>query len=136
PVLAPQAADRARADQPHEQREERPVRHPPRRDVVDPRGVVELPAGRQVELARDPLKIVVPADSGKPRRRALDAAVRLELEVALAQLDAHPGPVAETGQELLAAVDRRAPEDGRRRHLQPPAATRRAAELILAGEPA
>ena len=82
------------------------------------------------------MEIVVPADGGDPRRGALHPTVRVELEAALAELDARRGPLTEAGQELLAAIDRRTPEDGRLRHLEPPAAARRAGDLILDGEPA
>src|SRR5439155_11966624 len=112
PAPAPQMADRHSDDQHGEQIEERPVRHPRRGDVVDPRGVVELPAGRQVELGVDPLEVVVPADGGNPRHGALDATVGVELELALAQLDAHRGPIAETSYKLLAAAYRSSAEDG------------------------
>src|SRR3989442_3326136 len=78
---------------------------------------------------------MVPADRGNARHGALDTAVRLELELALAQLDAHRGPVAETGQELLAAADRGTPEEGRLRHLEPPGAGRRAGDMVFDGEP-
>ena len=116
--------------QDQEQMQQGPALDPGGVHLVGPRGVHQPPARGQVQGGVHRLKAVGPAHRGDAPPAGRQAAVGLDRDLVVADLDAGAAAFGPAGDQLVDAADRHAAQEALGPHLQAPAAPEAGGDLV------